>query len=376
MIKRVIDIKKEIKKGKVLIIYGSRQVGKTTLIQDFLSKTKLRYKLVSGDDLQISSELSECTMTSTKNFVGNYDLIAIDEAQKIQNIGLALKLMVDNYPNKYFIATGSSSFDLASKTAESLTGRKIVIELFTISQKELANNLSRSELISDLESYLIYGSFPEVIKQGNYFEKEKVIKQITNSYLLKDVLSFEGLKNANLILNILKLLALQIGSEVSIKEIASNVGVDSKTVRKYLELLEKSFVVFSLTGFSRNLRKEIAKMPKYYFYDTGVRNALISNFNKIQDRNDIGQLWENFLMIERMKKNSYTHFSTNYYFWRTYDQKEIDLIEENSGKLFGFEFKWKEKKTKPPKIWLDTYENATFEVVNKENYLDFVTTNS
>jgi len=369
MIKRVVNIKKEIKKGKVLIIYGSRQVGKTTLIQDFLSKTKLKYKLVSGDDLQISSELSECTMTSTKNFVGNYDLIAIDEAQKIQNIGLALKLMVDNYPDKYFIATGSSSFDLASKTAESLTGRKIVIELFTISQEELANNLSRSELIGDLESYLIYGSFPEVIKQGNYFEKEKVIKQITNSYLLKDVLSFEGLKNANLILNILKLLALQIGSEVSIKEIASNVGVDSKTVRKYLELLEKSFVIFSLTGFSRNLRKEIAKMPKYYFYDTGVRNALISNFNKIQDRNDIGQLWENFLMIERMKKNSYTHFSTNY------DRKEIDLIEENSGKLFGFEFKWKEKKTKPPKIWLDTYENATFEVVNKENYLDFVTTN-
>ncbi len=373
MIKRQIDIKKEIQKGKVLIIYGSRQVGKTTLIQSFLKKTEMKYKFVSGDDLEISSELSECTMRSTKNFVGDYELIAIDEAQKIPNIGLALKLMVDNYPEKYFIATGSSSFDLASRTAEALTGRKNVIELFTISQGELLTDLSKSELMSSLESFLIYGSFPEVIKQGDFEKKEKVIKQITNSYLLKDVLSFEGLKNAKLILNILKLLALQIGGEVSTKEIASNVGIDSKTVRRYLELLEKSFVIFSLGGFSRNLRKEIAKMPKYYFYDIGVRNSLISNFNRLEDRDDVGKIWENFLMIERIKKNSYENFSTNYYFWRTYDQKEIDLVEENSGKLFGFEFKWGEKKTKAPKIWLETYENASFEVINKENYLDFIT---
>lgn len=373
MIKRIVDIKSEIKKGKVLIIYGSRQVGKTTLIKNFLSSTKLRYKLVSGDDIQIGVELSECTMTSTINFVGDYELIVIDEAQKIQNIGLALKLMVDNFPEKYYIATGSSSFDLASKTAESLTGRKNVVELFAISQQELLNESSRSELKQGLESYLIYGSFPEVINQTLYQDKEKTVKQIANSYLLKDVLEFEGIKNAKVILNILKMVALQVGSEVSTVEIAASVGIDYKTVMKYLDLLEKSFVIFSLIGFSRNLRKEINKMSKYYFYDIGIRNALISNFNKLDDRNDVGQLWENFLITERLKKNSYTNLSTNYYFWRTYDQKEVDLIEENSGKLFGFEMKWTNKKTKAPKLWLETYENAEYKEVNKDNYLDFVT---
>lgn len=373
MIKRIVDIQREIKKGKVLIIYGSRQVGKTTLINDYLSGTRLRYRLVSGDDIQTAIELSECTMTSTINFVGDYELIVIDEAQKIQNIGLALKLMVDNFPEKYYIATGSSSFDLASKTAESLTGRKNVVELFTISQQELLNKSSRSELKQRLESYLIYGSFPEVINQDSYQDKEKVIKQIANSYLLRDVLEFEGIKNLKVIFNILKMVALQVGSEVSTVEIATSVGIDYKTVMKYLDLLEKSFVIFSLSGFSRNLRKEVSKMSKYYFYDIGIRNALISNFNKLSDRNDVGQLWENFLIIERLKKNNYTNLSTNYYFWRTYDQKEIDLVEENGGKLFGFELKWQDRKTKPPKLWLETYENAEYKEINTGNYLDFVT---
>jgi len=373
VIKRIVDIQREIKKGKVLIIYGSRQVGKTTLVNDYLSGTRLRYRLVSGDDIQTAIELSECTMTSTINFVGDYELIVIDEAQKIQNIGLALKLMVDNFPEKYYIATGSSSFDLASKTAESLTGRKNVVELFTISQQELLDKSSRSELKQRLESYLIYGSFPEVINQASYQDKEKIIKQIANSYLLRDILEFEGIKNSKVILNILKMVALQVGSEVSTVEIATSVGIDYKTVMKYLDLLEKSFVIFSLSGFSRNLRKEVSKMSKYYFYDIGIRNALISNFNKLSDRNDVGQLWENFLIIERLKKNSYTNLSTNYYFWRTYDQKEIDLIEENSGKLFGFELKWQDRKTKPPKLWLETYENAEYKEINTGNYLDFLT---
>lgn len=372
MIKRIVDIQNELKKGKVLIIYGSRQVGKTTLVKDFLLSTKMRYKSVSGDDIQLASALSECTMTSTTNFVGDYELIVIDEAQKIQNIGLALKLMVDTFPDKYYIATGSSSFDLASKTAESLTGRKSVVELYSISQQELLNRSSKTELKSELESYLVYGSFPEVINQSSYQDKEKTIKEIANSYLLKDVLEFEGIKNSKTILNILKLLALQVGSEVSTVEIATNVGIDNKTVMKHLDLLEKSFVIFSLSGFSRNLRKEVSKMPKYYFYDTGVRNALISNFNKLEDRNDVGQLWENFLVIERMKRNSYLSHGTNYYFWRTYDQKEVDLVEENSGKLSGFEFKWKNKKTKSPKLWLATYDNASYKEINTENYLEFL----
>jgi len=372
MITRIRNIRKELEKGKVLVVYGARQVGKTTLINSFLKTTKLKFKSVSGDDLQLGIALSECTLESTRDFVGDYELIVIDEAQKIQNIGLALKLMVDNYPDRYFIATGSSSFDLASKTSESLTGRKRIVELFPISQQELSMENSKSELKLQLESILVYGSYPEVITSVLRKGKERVIKAIANSYLLKDLLEFEGIKNAKVIVNILKLLAFQIGSEVSTKEIASNVGIDYKTVMKYLDLLEKSFVIFPLTGFSRNLRKEVSKMSKYYFYDTGIRNALISNFNRIEDRDDVGKLWENFLMIERKKKNSYADFSTNYYFWRTYEQQEIDLIEENSGKLFGYEFKWKEKNTKAPRLWLETYVNASFLEVNQSNYLDFV----
>jgi len=355
------------------VIYGSRQVGKTTLINNFLATTKLKYKMVTGDDIQLAAELSECTMTTTTNFVGNYELLVIDEAQKIENIGRALKLMVDHFPDRYFIATGSSSFDLASKTAESLTGRKNVIELFTISQAELLRSSSKSELTQELESYLIYGSYPDVINQHLYQEKERVIKQIANSYLLKDVLAFEGIKNSKVILSILKMIALQVGSEVSTVEIANSVKVDYRTVAKYLDLLEKSFVIFSLPGFSRNLRKEISKMSKYYFYDLGIRNALISNFSKLSSRNDVGQLWENFVMIERMKNNSYMTTSANYYFWRTHDQKEIDLIEERGGKLYGYEIKWTGQRTKSPKLWLETYENAEYKEIDRENYLDFVT---
>ncbi|MDP3982957.1 MAG: ATP-binding protein [bacterium] len=373
MIKRIINVPKSLRKGKVLIIYGPRQVGKTTLINEYLSKTSFKYKYSTGDDLQLASDLSKCTITSTTNYVGDYELIVIDEAQKIPNIGLALKLMVDTFPEKYFIATGSSSFDLASQTAESLTGRKNVIDLYPISQFELSKDCSRSELIHQVEPFLIYGSYPDILTNTTYLEKEKALKQLTNSYLLKDILEYSGIKNSNKVLNILKLLAFQIGSEVSTVEIASSVGIDSKTVANYLDLFEKSFVIFSLRGFSRNLRKEVTKMSKYYFCDTGIRNALILNFNKLEDRNDIGQLWENFLMIERRKRNSYKDFNTNYYFWRTYDQKEIDLIEENSGKLNGFEFKWQEKQSKPPKLWLETYYNASYSEVNKENYLDFIT---
>lgn len=373
MIERAINIKKELVKGKVLLIYGARQVGKTTLVKGFLKDTQLNYKYVSGDDLQLGYELSQCTSRSTEDFVGDYDLLVIDEAQRVENIGLALKLMVDNFPDRYFIATGSSSFDLASKTSEALTGRKNVVNLYTISQKELLKGKSPSDNKLDLEKFLLYGTYPEVISATGSSNKEKTIRQIANSYLLKDLLEFEGIKNAKVILNILKLLAFQIGSEVSTVEIAKNVGIDYKTVMKYLDLLEKSFVIFPLSGFSRNLRKEVTKMSKYYFYDVGIRNALISNFNKLSERDDIGQIWENFLLIERMKRNSYTNFSTNYYFWRTYDQQEIDLVEENSGKLFGFEFKWKDGNVKPSKLWSSTYKEASFDVVNRDNYLQFIT---
>ncbi len=372
MLKRVYNLKKHIKKGKVLIIYGPRQVGKTTLIKDFLNKTNLKYRYDTGDSLKIQHNLSECTYESTDEHIGNYDLIILDEAQKIPNIGNALKLMVDRHPNKYFIATGSSSFDLANKTGESLTGRKKILTLYPISQFELNKEKAKSELKNKLETYLIYGSYPEIITSQFNSEKEEVANLIAESYLLKDILEFNKVRNSMKIYNLLKLLAFQLGSQVSASELATKLSIDTKTVLHYLDLLEKSFVIFSLSGFSRNLRKEITKMPKYYFYDTGIRNALISNYNKLEDRDDIGELWENFLLIERIKLNKYTNLRANYYFWRTYDQKEIDLIEEHSGKLLGYEFKWTKRNSKAPKAWLKDYDKSEFKEINKENYLNFI----
>jgi len=373
MIKRALNIEKSIKKGKVLMIYGPRQVGKTTLVNEFLLKTKLKYRYDTGDNFEVANNLSKCTYASTDEHVGGYELIVIDEAQKIENIGNALKLMVDRYPNKFYIVTGSSSFDLANKTDESLTGRKRIYTLYPISQFELRKDLSISEIKSNLGNYLIYGSYPEILTKKLLSEKEFEVKMIANSYLIKDILEFNRIKSSNTIYKLLKLLAFQIGSEVSTTELASNLSVDTKTVIYYLDLLEKAFVIIPLYGFSRNLRSEINKMNKFYFYDIGIRNALISNFNKIENRNDIDQLWENFIFLERMKRNEYSQFSTNYYFWRTYKQQEIDLVEENSGKLYGYEFKWKLQNSKPPKQWNETYNNALYFEINKDNYLKFVT---
>lgn len=372
MITRSLEIDKLMEKGKVLMIYGPRQVGKTTLIQSFLSTTKLKFRYDTGDSFEVANNLSKCTYESTSEHVGSYDLIVIDEAQKIENIGTALKLMVDRHPEKYYIVTGSSSFDLANKTDESLTGRKRVYTLYPISQLELSKEKSSSEIKSGLENYLIYGSYPEVITKKLISEKEFVAKMLANSYLIKDILEFNRIKTSQTIYKLLKLLAFQIGSEVSTSELASQLSVDTKTVSYYLDLLQKSFVLLPLYGFSRNLRSEINKMNKYYFFDTGIRNALISNFNKLDDRNDVGQLWENFLVVERIKRNEYTNFSTNYYFWRTYEQREIDLIEENGGRLYGFEFKWSPKNSVVPKIWHETYQNSEFKEINRENYLNFI----
>jgi len=372
MIKRKLEIENLVKKGKVLMLYGPRQVGKTTLVETFLEKTRFNYRYDTGDNFEVASKLAQCTYDSTDEHVDSYDLIVIDEAQKIENIGTALKLMVDRYPDRRFIATGSSSFDLANKTDESLTGRKNVYTLYPVSQLELSTQTSSSELRTGLQNYLIYGSYPEVLTSRSLSEKKYVLKMLANSYLIKDILEFNRIKNSLTIYKLLKLLAFQIGSEVSTTELASQLMIDTKTVSYYLDLLQKSFVLFPLYGFSRNLRSEISKMNKYYFFDTGIRNALVSNFNKLEDRDDVGQLWENFLFIERVKRNEYKNFDTNYYFWRTYEQQEIDLVEENSGKLFGYEFKWQVKNSKAPQLWVDTYKNASYKEINQKNYLNFV----
>ena len=372
MIKRSINLNKYLEKNKVLIIYGARQVGKTTLVKDFLSKTKLKYSFYTGDDIQFAKDLSKCDLHTVKRIVNDVELLVIDEAQKIENIGRALKMIVDNIEDIYVLVTGSSSFDLANSTSEPLTGRKNVITLYSISTEELLYDNTEYDISRRLDEFLVYGMYPNVVSLTSFDDKESRINEIKESYLIKDILEFNKIKRSQLVIDLLKLLAFQIGSEVSTVELGRNLGIDNKTVRRYLDLLEKSFVIFSLSGFSKNLRKEITKMEKYYFYDNGIRNSLIKNFNNLDTRNDVGQLWENFLMVERMKTNSYKKLSVNYYFWRTYDQKEIDLIEERGGKLYGYEFKWGHKEVKPPKEWVEEYDNSEFQVINRKNYFSFV----
>jgi len=369
---RPLRLKPALVKNKVVVIYGPRQIGKTTLVKDFLTKYKGKSVYYTGDDMEFSESLSKCNLNLFKKMFTGVSLVVIDEAQKIENIGRAVKLIVDNIDNVKVILTGSSSFDLANKTGESLTGRKIILTLFPISQKELLIMDSQYNVERDLPDNLVYGAYPAVLTTKTYADKEEKLLEIVNSYLLKDILAFNLVKNSKTIRDLLKLLAFQVGSEVSLNELASSLEIDKNTVARYIDLLEKSFVIFSLGGFSRNLRKEVYKSQKYYFYDLGIRNSLIANLNPLSLRNDIGQLWENFLVIERIKRNNYSRKYPNYYFWRTYDKREIDFIEEYKGKLSAFEFKWAKNRTSIPKEFLDTYENATFNIITQENFIDFV----
>jgi len=358
--------------NKVLLIYGARQVGKTTLLKGYLRQTPLKYKLDSGDNLMLREYLQQADFKTIQEYAHGYDLIAIDEAQKIPNIGEILKIMVDQIPGLRVIVTGSSSFELAGQVGEPLTGRKITLTLYPISQMELSHYYNKVELKTNLPSYLLYGSYPEIIISESEADKRDKITELAQSYLLRDILELDKIKNPKTLLDLLRLIAFQIGSEVSYSELAQKLMIDAKTVARYLDLLEKSFVLYNLRGFSRNLRKEISKKSKYYFYDLGIRNALIANFNPLTMRDDVGQLWENFLAIERLKKQSYHKILANNYFWRTWDQQEIDWVEDRGGTLYGYEFKWSNTKTTAPKDWLAAYEHTQFMVVNKDNYTSFV----
>ena len=359
--------------NRVLLIYGPRRVGKTTLLQNLLAQTPLKYKLDSGDNIRTQQILSSQDFDQILAYAEGYDLLAIDEAQNIPNIGIALKIIVDQIPGIRVIATGSSSFDLAGQVGEPLTGRKRTLTLFPMAQSELLGVFNRFELGEKLTDFLIFGSYPEVLTAPSRSERIEIISEIANSYSLKDILSFDRVKSSGTLLDLLKLLAFQIGSEVSINELATQLGVEPRTVKRYLDLLEKSFVILRLSGFSRNLRQEITSKAKYYFLDTGIRNALIAQFNDPDQRNDLGQLWENFLVVERLKYRTYATILANIYFWRTYDQQEIDLVEEREGQLFGYECKWSLKKPIPaPRSWLETYSGAQFSVIHPKNYQDFV----
>ena len=374
MIERFYDnLEKFLKPNKVLMIYGPRQVGKTTLIKEYLKRTTLKYKFDSGDNLRIQELLSSLDFQKILSYAEGYELLVIDEAQNIPNIGKALKILVDETKGIKIIITGSSSFNISQNTGEPLTGRKKTLTLYPISQFELRKKHNKYDLQEKLEEFLIYGSYPEVVTAKNIKTKIEILNELADSYLLKDILSFFSLKKPHVILNLLKLLAFQIGSQVSLNELALNLKVDIKTVINYLDILEKAFVIKKVTAFSRNLRNEITKSCKYYFLDIGIRNAVINQFNKIDLRNDIGQLWENFLFIERTKKLSYKGLHTDIYFWRTYAGNEIDFVEEKDGKINAFEAKWRIKTSaNAPKEWRVNYKSAVFKVIHKENYLDFV----
>lgn len=372
MIQRTLHLESYLRPDKVLILYGPRQVGKTTLLKHFLSEHRPDARYRTGDDLVFANDVGSCDLRLLRSMVEPESLFAIDEAQKIPEIGRALKLIVDNIPGVTVIVTGSSSFDLTQHTGEALTGRKTVCMLYPISLLELLYSSTPYDLNRRLPELLVYGMYPEVVSLTTAMEKSERLREIAHSYLLKDILMFESVKSSRILLDLLRLVAFQIGSELSTTEISRSLGIDKNTVSRYLDLLVKSFVLVRLGGFSRNLRKEISKMHKYYFMDVGIRNALIANLNPLNLRDDVGRLWENFMIIERIKKNSYARTPVNYYFWRTYDQKEIDLIEESGGTLHGWEFKWSSGSTKAPRDWLEAYPNGTFDVVTPDSCMDFV----
>lgn len=358
--------------NKAVILLGPRRCGKTTLLHKFL-EDKSNYLLVDGEDINVQNFLSSQSIEKLKSFIGEHNWLVIDEAQNIPNIGINLKLIVDHLPNVQVIATGSSAFDLANHTGEPLTGRKITFNLYPLAQMELMSLENRIQTNANLENRLIFGSYPEIILQSDNNKKQQYLRELNAAYLYKDILALDGLKKSQKIVQLLQLIAHQIGKEVSMTELGAQLGLHKATIEKYLDLLEKTFVLIGVSGFSRNLRKEIAKKSRYYFYDLGVRNAIINQFNPLAFRNDVGELWENYIILERLKKQSYQQLIANNYFWRTYDQQEIDWVEEREGKLFGYEIKWNNKsKSKPPKQWISTYPEANYTLINPDNYLEFI----
>lgn len=370
MIQRTLHkiIEKQLFKGKTLLIIGPRQVGKTTLIQNILHQRE--HLFLDGDDPTIRNLMTNPNKKDLETLLGNHTIIFIDEAQRIENIGITMKIIHDQFKGKQLIASGSSAFELKNIMSEPLTGRKKQYNLFPISFEEYEQSEGYVSSISDIENRLIYGFYPDVINsKGN--EKE-LLNELVDSYLFKDILAFSNIKKPDVLEKILRALAFQVGSEVSYNEIAQLVGVDKNTVSNYINILELSYVIYSLPSFSRNLRNEIKKNKKIYFYDNGIRNAIVQNYNPLELRNDVGALWENFLISERLKHNHYHQHYCNTYFWRTKQQQEVDFLEEYNGKIYGYEFKWNTKnKVSTPKSFETTYDTK-IRVITKDNFREFV----
>jgi len=371
MIKRYLsdEIKKRMFKEKAIVIMGARQVGKSTLVEMVLNDFEKDHKILrlNGDDSDTRTVFEKATSTKIGNIIGNHRIVYIDEAQRIPEIGLVLKIMVDNFKDVQFIATGSSSFELSGKINEPLTGRKFEYTLYPISFEEMVKHSNYLEETRMLEHRLVFGSYPEIV--ANRDDAQDLLTWLAGSYLYKDVMTLERINKPVLVEKILKALALQVGSEVSYNEIAQLVGADNSTVEKYIDLLERAFIVFRLPALTGNVRNEIKKGKKIYFFDNGVRNAVIGNFNKIVSRSDVGALFENFIITERMKFLDYRRKSVLSYFWRTAQQQEIDYIEEETGSYSAYEFKWNpKKKAKISKTFSSNYNVIQEAVITSENY--------
>jgi predicted AAA+ superfamily ATPase len=368
------QIRESLLPGRVLVLYGPRQVGKTTLANDLLRSIPLRSKFVNADELIYREPLSSQNRQRLGEVLGDAELLVIDEAQRVPNIGINLKILVDSFPRAKILATGSASFDLANQISEPLTGRSLTFHLFPVSYPEIRQTLGPIEARSQLERWLVWGGYPAIVTTENPALREKLLGELVGAYLYRDILELEGVRRSGKIVDLLRLLAFQIGQEVSISELATSLALSRSTVERYLDLLEKVFVIFRVGGFARNLRKEVTKNSRYYFVDNGVRNSLIQNFNPIPLRDDAGQLWENYLVIERRKANQAAGRSANSWFWRTYDQKEIDLLEEHAGKLHGYEFKWAGKGMRRVirEEFMRAYPGSSLETVSQENFEAFL----
>lgn len=367
------EVIRKIKQGKVLLLLGARRVGKTFFLNTIQKKLSEKTLRLNGEDIYTTDVLSVRTKKNYEDLINDNKVLIIDEAQKIPNIGAILKFIADEFPKLKIITTGSSMFDLKNTLGEPLTGRKHTIMLFPISQLELKNHYSIAELKYMLPERLIFGSYPEVFKIKTKQDKIDYLKELASDYLLKDILSIDGIRHSSQMLNLLKLLAFQVGKEVSYQELGTQLNMSKNTVEKYMDLLSKVFIIHKVSGFSRNIRKEVTKNSKWYFYDNGILNVFLNNFNNINLRQDIGILWENFIISERLKYQYYKRMNVNNYFWRTYTQQEIDWIEERNGKLYAYEFKWtpSNKKIKPPTMWKENY-SSNFKVIHKDNFQEFI----
>lgn len=366
-------IRSHIGQNKVILLFGTRRVGKTFLLQQISNTYDKKYVFYNGEDMDVQELLSHRSKTHYEKLLDGARLLLIDEAQAVPDIGKILKLFIDSFPDLTVIATGSSSFDLMNVSGEPLTGRSYQYILYPISYKELEMQYGYASMKAMLSERLIYGSYPEVVTLKSVSEKKLYLKSLVQTYLLKDIFTYETIRNSKKIHDLLRLLAHQTGQEVSIDELGRNLGMSKNTVERYLDLLVKVFIIFRLGGYSSNLRKEVVKSSKWYFYDNGIRNAIIGDFRELQLRQDIGALWENYCIYERIKHQHYSGHYHEYYFWRTYDKQEIDLIELDSATLKAFEFKWNtEKKVQPPKFFMENYKDAIFELVHPGNYHSFI----